>query len=81
MEKTIEVSMVHDQDSPYTLNLILECMNLRAENDEAQSDDNPLCNICEERMVELAIRKEWSLLADAITAFELWEPKRSMEVM
>jgi hypothetical protein len=56
-------------------------MNLRAENDEAQSDDNPLCNICEERMVELAIRKEWSLLADAITAFELWEPKRSMEVM
>lgn len=67
MQRVIETSMEHSQPSDSLWALVLECSSLDSETPDET------CSICKERIVELAIRGEWAivaLLAERITLEE-----------
>lgn len=69
MERVIEVSMDHTDETQtpgWLKALILECLE--------EQDNGTICNICEERVVELAIRKSYDELYSITTAIILFEP-------
>jgi hypothetical protein len=68
MEKTVTYQLDHsDGPSDRLTSYIRECLLLR--------NDGTICDICEERVVELAIRKEIGELHEVTLYIMLFEPR------
>lgn len=52
---------------------IMECMHRRIDDAE---NVTPICDICEERMVELSIRKEWDIILTITYSMASWLTER-----
>lgn len=60
MQRTIETSMLHEQPSWWIAKEVEFCH-------KDGEGDAPCCHICDERIVELAIRKEFALLQHVLS--------------